>query len=92
MSCSIAPPLLRLYTNKLNIYDNPNFIPLPPWVSCPAPPMQIIAPAIVTQTPCGPSILGALAQPQNQVGSYYVYPTPGSNATSVPSKSCQSCQ
>lgn len=92
MSCPVAPPLLRLYTNKLNIYDNANFIPLPGWVACPAPSMQIIAPAIVTHTPCGPSIVGALPQPQNPVGSYYVYPPSGSNATAVPPyKSCQSC-
>jgi hypothetical protein len=41
MSCSDSQKLLSYYSNKINIYDNPSFIPLPDWNSCPPPPAQI---------------------------------------------------
>jgi hypothetical protein len=96
MSCPVPPPLLKLYSNKLNIYDNPNFIPLPPWRSCPAPSMIFIAPAIVTPSSegCPPSIY-PIPQPVNPVGSYYVYPNSGSGVggtSAPPYASCQSCK
>jgi len=84
---SKATPLLKYYNNKINIYDNDNFIPLPNWVTCPAPSMEIIKPAIVEQTPCGPMVI-PLSQPLNPVGSYYVY---SSNLKTSGCKPCQSC-
>jgi hypothetical protein len=96
MSCPVPPPLLKTYSDKINIYNNSNFIPLPPWRSCPAPSMLFIAPVVLTQSPCGgPPRIDAIPQPTNQVGSYYVYPNAGTpvNGTPVPPyKSCQSCQ
>ena len=96
MSCPVPTPLLKLYTNKLNIYDNPNFIPLPPWRSCPAPSMLFIAPTIVTSLPGGgPTSICPLPQPVNPVGSYYVYPNSGTgvgSASTPPYASCQSCK
>jgi hypothetical protein len=91
MSCT-PPSLLKFYTNKLNIYDNANFIPLPNWKTCPAPPMEIIAPAMLVQPPCGPAIPSFLPQPSNPVGSYYIYQNPTVSYSQPSYPSCQSCQ
>jgi hypothetical protein len=93
--CSLAPSLLVHYGNKINIYDNANFIPMPGWVSCPAPPMEIIAPVYVSQTPCGPHVTGPVPQPVNPPGSYYVFSNPYAGpgvSVGTYTKSCTSCQ
>ena len=38
-TCKVPPKLLTYYTNKVNIYDNPNYIKLPNYVTCPPPPL-----------------------------------------------------
>ena len=76
------------YGGKLNIYDNPNFIPMPSWVSCAPPSMEIIAPAVQCQPLCGPPITTFLPQPVNPTLSYYFYnDTNGSR----PVFGCTSC-
>jgi hypothetical protein len=44
MSCPAPPKLLTYYTNKVNIYDNPNFIKLPNYITCPPPPLYYYPP------------------------------------------------
>ena len=44
MSCSAPPKLLSYYTNKVNIYNNPNFIKLPNYTTCPPPPLYYYPP------------------------------------------------
>lgn len=45
--CSVPPKLLSYYSNKINIYDNCSFIPLPSWNSCPPPAQIYLAPEYV---------------------------------------------
>ena len=53
MSCSDAQKILSYYSNKINIYDNPSFIIIPDWNSCPPPPQLYIVPELVCP-PAGP--------------------------------------
>jgi hypothetical protein len=55
MSCSAPPKLLSYYSNKVNIYNNDCYIPLPSWNSCPPPPQIYLAPEYV-YPPAGPYI------------------------------------
>ena len=52
--CSDPQKLLSYYSNKINIYDNPSFIPLPDWNSCPPPPSQIYLEPEYVYPPFGP--------------------------------------
>ena len=52
MSCPAPPKLLSYYSNKVNIYNNPSFIPLPTWRACPPPPCIYLTPQVYyTNTP-----------------------------------------
>ena len=53
MSCSDSQKLLTYYSNKINIYDNASFIPLPNWNSCPPAPQIYIEPEYI-YPPAGP--------------------------------------
>ena len=77
------------YGEKINIYNNPNFIPMPAWVSCIPPSMEIIAPAVLCQPPCGPPVVSFMPQPVNPRLSYYIYNDTYGNQ---PVSGCQSCQ
>ena len=93
MSCPVAP-LLQYYTDKINIYENENFIPMPTWVSCPAPSLYILAPALLTKSNCGTANITPIPQPVAPVLSYRYYPNQASSVPySVPSAgpSCTSC-
>jgi hypothetical protein len=79
MSCSIP----NIYTNKINIYDNKQFIPLPPWRACPPPSMMIIAPSVTTINNCGQVETIPLTQPTNPPLTFCgscIYPPRGSCA------------
>ena len=71
MSCSISP-LLSYYSNKVNIYDNKCYIPLPNWRACPAPSCIIISPQYVYpgSCPCEPPQICPIPQPLNPVGTF----------------------
>lgn len=93
MSCSVKP-LLTYYTDKINIYNNDNFIRIPDWVSCPAPPMLIMAPAILSSQPCAPPTIDFLPQSVAPIQSYRTFSQqPNGYATSSGSyASCTSCR
>jgi len=55
MSCLAPQKLLSYYSNKINIYDNCSFIPLPSWNSCPPPAQIYIGPEYVYPRP-GPYV------------------------------------
>lgn len=91
MSCPAAP-LLTYYTDKINIYQNDNFIPMPSWVSCPAPSLYMLAPALLTQSDCGTASVTPIPQPVAPITSYRYYPNqPYSGPYSVPSGAAASC-
>jgi hypothetical protein len=71
MSCS-APKLLSYYSNKVNIYDNVSFIPLPTWRSCPPPSCVLIGPALVYPPagPYAPPEVCPMPQTLNPPGTY----------------------
>ena len=82
---SLAPPkLLSYYSNKINIYKNDCYIPLPSWNSCPPPPQIYITPQIV-YPPAGPYIPSVIVPIQQPV-SY-----PGVYCGNAPSGSCGPC-
>jgi hypothetical protein len=70
MSCSV-PRVLSYYTNKVNIYDNKCYIPLPNWRACPAPPCIILSPHLVYPPcgPCEPPNVCPIPQPLNPAGT-----------------------
>ena len=55
MSCPIPPKLVTYYSNKVNIYDNKCFIPLPNYKTCPPPPVfaYVEAPCMLKYAPNG---------------------------------------
>ena len=72
MSCSVPTKLLTYYSNKVNIYDNPSFIPLPDWNSCPPLPQIYLMPEYV-YPPAGPyvpPVIIPLKPPFNYPGAY----------------------
>jgi len=89
---SHVPKLLSYYNNKINIYNNDNFIPLPTWRSCPAPPMQFIIPGVFSQIPCAPPEMVPMQPPVYPAGGCYLNVNNNTTNTSVPSnKTCSSC-
>lgn len=72
MSCSNPPKLLSYYSNKVNIYDNSNFILLPTWRSCPPPPCIYIAPQVIypSTEPWKPCSVQPMSIPINPPGTY----------------------
>lgn len=63
-----APPLLKYYSNKVNIYCNDNFIPVPPVIACPAPPIILLEPVEeLYECDCSPPIIRPMEQPLNPV-------------------------
>lgn len=88
---SNAPKLLCYYNNKINIYNNDNFIPLPGWSSCPPPPMQFIVPGVFSQVPCAPPAVIPMQSPLYPAGCYNTNIC-NSITTSLPSnKTCSTC-
>jgi hypothetical protein len=68
---SLAPPkLLSYYSNKINIYKNDCYIPLPSWNSCPPPPQIYIMPEYVYPPagPYAPPIVVPIPQPTYYAG------------------------
>jgi hypothetical protein len=72
MSCSAPTKLVSYYSNKINIYDNCAFIPLPEWNSCPPQPQIYITPVVVYPPigPYSPPEIVPLPQPVNYPGAY----------------------
>ena len=57
MSCS-PQRLLSYYSNRVNIYDNSGFIPLPNYKTCPPPSMIMLQPNPNNYKPYGYSYAG----------------------------------
>lgn len=72
MSCSVPTKSISYYSNKINIYDNDSFIPLPNWKSCPPPSQIYIVPELV-YPPAGPympPVVVPLQAPLYYAGEY----------------------
>jgi hypothetical protein len=72
MSCSVPSKLLTYYSNKINIYDNESFIPLPDWNSCPPPSQIYIMPEFVYPSagPYIPPVIVPVPPPLYYPGAY----------------------
>ncbi len=80
MSCPAAPKLVCYYSNKINIYDNNCFIPLPNYQTCPPPP-----PFAYLVPPCGGNL------PPNNLQVQKTNCSPCSNTLQVQKTCCSSC-
>ena len=83
-NCKVPPKLLTYYTNKVNIYNNPNFIKVPNYTTCPPPPLP--------PYPCPypyPYQYPSYGQQTHQYPSYgqqtHQYPSYGQQAYQYPS-------